>query len=1164
MTNQVKELRQLILKAHLMNEDEVISSWEKSSKITIENRISAQKRAKNLIKDIRNDDKPALLELFLAEYGLSTDEGVALMCLAEALMRIPDAKTMDELIEDKIAPSSWGLHRGNSESLLVNASTWGLMLTGKVLDDNYSESLTNKLHGMVKKMGEPVIRRAIKRAMKELGGQFVLGETIQNALIKGSDQIKAGYTYSYDMLGEAALTKTDAKKFFNAYKLAIETLAKNSKSNSVSKNPGISIKLSALHPRFEVSQRSRVMKELVKDTLSLTLLAKEANMGLNIDAEESDRLDLSLDIIEAVLSDKSLNGWNGFGVVVQAYGKRALYVIDWLHAIAKKYNRKIMVRLVKGAYWDTEIKRAQIEGLENFPVYTRKDLTDCSYIYCAEKLLNLSDRIYPQFATHNANSVAMILELSDNKTPFEFQRLHGMGEVLHRLILERENVRCRIYAPVGPHRDLLAYLVRRLLENGANSSFVNQLIDTSLSASEIADDVFITSKIDSNKKTKLLKPSDLFLPDRINSRGWDLHDMNDISEINASRDVFKNHEWIVGPKIISKVNGIEKIIIRNPANYKDIVGSVIYADKNDAINAINHARNWNNCSQSERSCILDKAANLYEENFGELFSVLTREAGKTTFDAIGELREAVDFLRFYANQAKDYKDFPCKGIFTCISPWNFPLAIFTGQIAAALSVGNGVLAKPAESTSICAAIAVKLLHQAGVPKNVLQLIPGKGEVVGNILSSSKNINGVCFTGSTETAHKINKNIAENSPIDTAFIAETGGLNAMIVDSTALPEQAIKDIITSAFQSAGQRCSALRILYLQEDIVLNFKEMLFGAMDELIISDPWLHSTDIGPVIDKPAKDRINSYIKKARKEKRVLKEINCEKNELFIPPTVIKINGIRHIKEEIFGPILHIATFKASELEKIVDDINASGYGLTFGLHTRIDDRVEKITSKLNVGNIYVNRNQIGAIVGSQPFGGEGLSGTGPKAGGPNYLNKFILDQQCEWKKSEMLNLLQLDVIQNAINNINKSSFKKLKSVQLPGPTGESNVLSFFSRGLILCLGPTLEMALLQSKTVEENGCIPLIITPNATGSSALSGFLDRADLSKLNGFKAVVCWSDESDQRNIRIALAKKSGPIIPLINHLKFSQNCILERHLCIDTTAAGGNTALLASTS
>ncbi len=1160
----IADIRKSIREAHLKNEESVLSSMAQASNITVQDRLNIQEKAVALIEGIRKDDSPALLEVFLAEYGLSTDEGVALMCLAEALMRVPDAATMDELIEDKIAPSAWREHRGHSDSLLVNVSTWGLMLTGKVLDDRYSDGLGSILHSMVKRLGEPVIRTAVKRAMKELGSQFVLGETIEDAIKRGNKLAQKGYTYSYDMLGEAALTKADAEKFFNAYKSSILSLSDVATHGSVVKNPGISIKLSALHPRYEVAQKTRVMKELVESTLNLALLAKDANMGFNIDAEEMDRLDLSLDVIEAVLSDERLKGWDGFGVVVQAYGKRSNLVIDWLYSVAQKYDRKIMVRLVKGAYWDSEIKRVQVEGLSDFPVFTQKSATDCSYIYCAEKLLGMTDRIYPQFATHNANSVAMILELAKNDAAFEFQRLHGMGEVLHRLTKERGNVNCRIYAPVGPHRDLLAYLVRRLLENGANSSFVNQIVDTSVPASDIAEDSIVAAQADFAKPPKILKSQELFGENRANSKGWDLHNDDDIEKIETARTAFKNNKWAGGPLVVAEVMGAEKVTIKNPANHSDIVGTVTYANVQDVENAIQNAARWEDCSQNERSRVLRIAADLYEENFGEFFALLNREAGKVTTDAIGELREAVDFLRYYATQAERLKGASPRGLFTCISPWNFPLAIFTGQIAAALSVGNGVLAKPAETTSLCATVAVKLLHEAGVPKNVLQLLPGEGSVVGSALTQSPSLNGVCFTGSTLTAQRINKAMADQAPVSAPLIAETGGLNAMIVDSTALPEQAIKDIIASAFQSAGQRCSALRILYLQKDIAPAFMEMLYGAMDELVISDPWQLSTDIGPVIDQVAQDKINAYVETAKSESRLLKQLDCPAGGTFVAPAVIEVKGIGDMAEEIFGPILHVATFEASALEQIVDDINASGFGLTFGLHTRIDDRVEKITSRLKVGNMYVNRNQIGAIVGSQPFGGEGLSGTGPKAGGPNYVKRFVVDAKLESHPVSSKQTLSLDTVQKAINALDTFNQKKLTSEVMPGPTGESNVLSTFAKGVILCLGPTLETAMLQSQIAKENGCSPLIIVPEAKGQATLSGFLSRQDLTGLQGFDGVVIWSDETDQRAIRKALAERTGALLPLIIEKDMADRCHLERHLCIDTTAAGGNAALLAMTS
>ncbi|TNC79512.1 MAG: bifunctional proline dehydrogenase/L-glutamate gamma-semialdehyde dehydrogenase [Oleiphilus sp.] len=1159
--SSIEAVRKSIRAAHLKSEHEVLSSLEQSSGISLQDRQAIRNRAIALIEDIRRDDKPALLDIFLAEYGLSTDEGVALMCLAEALMRVPDADTLDALIEDKIAGAAWADHQGKADSAFVNVATQALRLTGKVLEETSASGLNRAFKSMLKRLGVPVIRTAVKRAMQVLGSQFVLGETIESAIKRGDVLARKGYTYSYDMLGEAAITAADASKYFNAYQSSIQALANHAHQDSVAANPGISIKLSALHPRYEHRQWQRVTTELVERCLALALMAKEANMGLNIDAEEMDRLDLSLDVIEAVLRDERLAGWDGFGVVVQAYSKRAPRVIDWLYTLAESLDRKVMVRLVKGAYWDTEIKRVQVEGLSDFPVFTHKSATDSCYVYCAEKLLGMTDRIYPQFATHNAISVATILQLAGKDTPFEFQRLHGMGEVLHRIVRQRENVRCRIYAPVGPHRELLAYLVRRLLENGANSSFVNQIVDTSLPAAEIAVDPLVACKADLAKPRQVLKAEELFGSKRKNSRGWDLHNEADLEEIESARGPYKQHQWTGAPLIVNAVQGDENITVTNPADPSDVVGSVLYANAKDVAAAIESARTWDDIAQAHRSEVLRKAADLYEQHFGEIFALLTREAGKVTADAIAELREAVDFLRYYADQAEALEGAQPRGIFTCISPWNFPLAIFTGQIAAALSVGNAVLAKPAESTSLCAHLAVSLLHQAGVPKAVLQLLPGEGAVVGAALTASAAINGVCFTGSTLTAQRIHQGMAEKAPVTAPLIAETGGLNAMIVDSTALPEQAVRDIITSAFQSAGQRCSALRVLYLQADIAETFLEMLFGAMDEQVLAAPWLLSTDIGPVIDQAAQTKINAHIQTAKADGRLLKQLDCPETGAFVAPAVIRVNGIADLAEEIFGPVLHVATYEGPQLDRVVDEINASGFGLTFGLHTRIDERVKSITSRLNVGNMYVNRNQIGAIVGSQPFGGEGLSGTGPKAGGPHYVKRFTRDVALECYPVETAPGISFTEVQNAIQAMAPVEHQKLASQEMPGPTGESNVLSTFSRGLILCLGPTLETAMRQANIARENGCRALVVVPGAQGEDCLDGFLERDALTRLQGFDAVVVWSDEADQRAIRKALARREGAILPLFIEKEMASRCHLERHICIDTTAAGGNAELLA---
>ena len=1159
--------RRDIQQLHLAEDSVVIQALIDQAKISKTEREAFSRRAVKMVSDIRADDNPGLMELFLAEYGLSTDEGVALMCLAEALLRVPDSETIDDLIEDKIAPSSWGQHLGKSSSSLVNASTWGLMLTGKVLDSNKTSGLASILHGTVKRLGEPIIRAAVSRAMKEMGNQFVLGETIEEAVRRGQKKQSQGFTYSYDMLGEAALTAKDATRFFEAYSQSIDYLSKTVETQDIRTNPGISIKLSALHPRYELGQKDRVMRELTASVLSLALKAKDANMGLNIDAEEMDRLDLSLDVIEAVLRDDRLAEWDGFGVVVQAYSKRASAVIAWLYDLSKTLNRKIMVRLVKGAYWDTEIKRAQVEGLSGFPVYSYKSATDVSYLCCAKKLLGMTDRIYPQFATHNAHTVASILELSSDHSRFEFQALHGMGEVLYRQLMAKGGTRCRIYAPVGAHRNLLAYLVRRLLENGANSSFVNQIIDEDVSPEIIARDPFESLVQDTEGKSSyILSAKDLFAPGRENSKGWDLHNQSDIEAIERARSDFKDTQWTAQPILAGKHKGIASKRVMNPANDKDIVGQVIDASETDIALAVAKAKPWAAKAKS-RYEILNKAADLYEENFGEIFAVLTREAGKVPQDAIAELREAVDFLRYYAAQGLLLTDRACeaRGVFTCISPWNFPLAIFTGQIAAALAAGNAVLAKPAETTPIIASLAVKLLHEAGVPKSALQFLPGQGRIVGAKLTASPSVKGVCFTGSTVTAQHIHRAMADKLDPYAPLIAETGGLNAMIVDSTALPEQAVQDIINSAFQSAGQRCSALRILYLQEDIAEDFKDMLFGAMDELRLGDPWDYSTDIGPIITHDAKTDIVNHINMARQDGRLLKEMAAPDGGSFVGPAVISVSGLKDLGKEVFGPVLHIATFKSDEIDNIVSDINQSGYGLTFGLHTRIDQRVEEITNSLCVGNIYVNRNQIGAIVGSQPFGGEGLSGTGPKAGGPHYLRRFTrLIKGAVRHDLSNGKTLSIDVVQAALDALDTPKNKALTTQEMPGPTGESNRLSTYARGKILCLGPTLKDAQTQAEIARRAGCAALPICSDLLEGEGLNGTINFDDLTTLQGFDGVAFWGSPEGARPIRKALAQRQGAILPIFDDMDMHERCVFERHVSIDTTASGGNVSLLSGSS
>ena len=1170
--------------------------------LTDADRAAISDRAAGLIRKVRASSDPGMMESFLAEYGLSTKEGVALMCLAEALLRVPDAETIDDLIQDKIAPHDWGAHIGDSGSLMVNASTWALMLTGRVLDDE-DEGVVGALRGMVRRLGEPVIRTAVGRAMREMGAQFVLGRDINEAMKNARGREKEGYTYSYDMLGEAARTEEDAMRYHGAYAQAIASIAAAARTDDIRANPGISVKLSALHPRYEEAQREDMLPQLVARTLQLARAARDAKIGFNIDAEEQDRLDLSLDVIQAVLSDESLAGWDGFGVVVQAYGPRAAYVVDWLYSLAGTLDRRIMVRLVKGAYWDTEIKRAQVLGLEGFPVFTRKANTDVSYISCARRLLGYRDRIYPQFATHNAHTVAAILAMADEgsntgqgadapgltRDTFEFQRLHGMGEALHDTVLTSEKTRCRIYAPVGAHRDLLAYLVRRLLENGANSSFVHQIVDEDVAPETIARDPF--AHCDQTQNPAIAHPSAIYGKGRSAAKGWDLTDPLTLDSLHEDRAPFSaGHQWTAG-------TGATPRDVLNPANPTDVVGQVFEASAEDVTQAISAAQNaqpaWAATPVADRAAILRRVADLYEAHAPELFALCTREAGKTLADGVAEVREAVDFLRYYAGQApKAEKDTAARGVIACISPWNFPLAIFTGQIAAALVTGNAAIAKPAEQTPLIAARAAALMHEAGVPEDILRLVPGDGPSVGAPLTADPRIAGVCFTGSTEVAQIINRQLAETAP-DAMLIAETGGLNAMIVDSTALPEQAVRDILASAFQSAGQRCSALRVLYVQRDVEDRVLDMLFGAMDALQMGDPWQLKTDVGPVIDQEAFDGITSYCEEMEGKGRLLKQLDAPEGALHVAPHVFRVQGIEEMEREVFGPILHIARFDASDIDDVIAAVNARGYGLTFGLHTRIDARAQQVVDSLHVGNLYVNRNQIGAVVGSQPFGGEGLSGTGPKAGGPLYLTRFRQPVEeapaYEANGTEVATkvlttaLAKLDADSWAVRTDRVSTLRTLLRgaagdataaaaaldmgpLDLPGPTGESNRLTLIPRGTVICLGPDPEVLLDQTVQALATGNAVLAVAPDASQTLAAltdkglplvtcDGTLPATAVTDLT-FDAMAC-----SDRALRPQIAARPGPILPLITARIDAVAYVHERAVCIDTTAAGGNATLLA---
>ncbi|MCH4564245.1 bifunctional proline dehydrogenase/L-glutamate gamma-semialdehyde dehydrogenase PutA [Halomonas sp. EGI 63088] len=1208
----VSEPRARIRAHYAADEAEVLRGLVERITLSEDDRRRVAEVGAHYVERVRQETSPSMMEAFLAEYGLSTEEGVGLMCLAEALLRVPDAETIDDLIHDKIEPSDWGAHLGKSSSSMVNASTWALMLTGKVLEED-PKGPVRALRGLVRRMGEPVVRTAVGQSMKVLGRQFVLGQTIEEGMKNARELEKQGYTYSYDMLGEAARTDADARRYHQAYATAIAAIAKQAKGD-VRGSPGISVKLSALHPRYETTHRDTVMAELLPRALELVQQAAKANIGFNIDAEEQDRLDLSLDVIEALLSDPGLAGWDGFGVVVQAYGRRAAPVIEALYELAERLDRRIMVRLVKGAYWDTEIKLSQEMGVETFPVFTRKVNTDVSYMACAQLLLDRRDRIYPQFATHNAHTCAAVVAMAgDDKDSYEFQRLHGMGESLHHIVKQAEGTHCRIYAPVGAHRDLLAYLVRRLLENGANSSFVNQVVDDSIPPSEVSKDPVAGMQRlgDAIASPLIRQPGELFAPERKNSRGYRINEPASILPLLAAREEFADTTWTAGPMLAGSPapQGPARDAL-SPTDGSRLVGRVHEATPAEVAAALDAAedgyRDWSARPVAERAEVLRRIADLYEQHIAELTAIATREAGKMILDGIAEVREAVDFLRYYANEGERLEaEAPggARGIFVCISPWNFPLAIFTGQIAAALAAGNAVLAKPAEQTPLIAARAVELMREAGLPEAALQLLPGDGPTVGGPLTCDPRIAGVCFTGSIEVAQIIHQALAQNAGPDAVLIAETGGLNAMIVDSTALTEQAVRDILISSFQSAGQRCSALRMLYVQEEARERLLTMLDGAMDALTIGDPWNTDTDVSPVIDADAQADIAAYVAAQQKAGKVLKTLPAPDVGTFVTPAVVEVGGIEDLEREIFGPVLHVATFKARDIDKVVDAINAKGYGLTFGLHTRIDDRVQQIVERLHVGNIYVNRNQIGAIVGSQPFGGEGLSGTGPKAGGPLYVNRFRRTATAERHEAPQDAAVALGDLQSALDGLDPRNWaarpdrvevlrKALSGKRgvirkalaetaaldmtpqtLPGPTGESNRLSFYPKGPVLCLGPTLDIAIAQAVQALGAGCAAVLAAPGAVPAvrplvdagapvAARDGRVTAETLSAVQGIAAVAASGASDWTRDLRLALAARDGPIVSLETQTIAPERYVVERHLCIDTTAAGGNASLLAT--
>jgi RHH-type proline utilization regulon transcriptional repressor/proline dehydrogenase/delta 1-pyrroline-5-carboxylate dehydrogenase len=1190
--------------------------------------------ARRLVEAVRTKrGRASGVDALMQEFSLSSDEGVALMCLAEALLRIPDHQTADRLIADKISKGDWRSHLGESPSLFVNAATWGLLVTGKLVGSASERGLGSALTRLINKGGEPLIRKGVDLAMRMLGRQFVTGRTIGEALVNGRAREARGYRYSFDMLGEAALTAADADRYFSSYLSAIDAIGRASAGRGIKNGPGISVKLSALHPRYSRAQRARVMTELLPRLRNLALLARQYDIGLNIDAEEADRLELSLDLIEALALDPALAGYDGIGFVVQSYQKRAPYVIDYLVDLARRSGRKLMVRLVKGAYWDAEIKRAQVDGMVGYPVYTRKVYTDVSYLVCAQRLLAATDVIYPQFATHNALTLAAIYSRAREMqlVDYEFQCLHGMGETLYDQVVgaDRLGVPCRIYAPVGSHETLLAYLVRRLLENGANSSFVNQLVDPAIAIEKLlADPVDLAAGLGGAPHPSIGLPADLFGAQRRNSAGFDLTDEHSLRALSVALGGFSGRQWRSMPLPGNAgLHAIEAPVeLRNPADRGDLVGIVRESDAGDVERALGlavaGAQGWAGTAPATRADILWRAADLFEQNGVELMALAIREAGKSLPNAIGELREAVDFLRYYGAQIRlqsgagadvESGNVPAAlGPVVCISPWNFPLAIFVGQVSAALAAGNAVLAKPAEQTPLIAFRAVQLLHEAGVPGSALQLLPGRGESVGAQLIADSRVRGVLFTGSTQVAQIINRTLAQRTVDEgreVVLIAETGGQNALIVDSSALCEQVVQDVIASAFDSAGQRCSALRVLCLQTDIADRTLNMLSGALDELRIGRPDRLATDIGPVIDIDAQQNLTRYIEQAkaqRQERSLTGQSSHDRVQqlalppetatgTFVAPTIIEIDSIAALQQEVFGPVLHVLRYRREDLPQLITALNATGYGLTLGVHSRIDETVAAIVEQAHVGNVYVNRNIVGAVVGVQPFGGEGLSGTGPKAGGPLYL-KRLQSQDAGVAALDVLDVPSLTTEMDA-RHVADPALEALldwsathghrdllalgrryardnlngKSLRLPGPTGETNTLRFVKRGAVLCIAGSAPALLNQLAAVLATGnrAVLTLLSAAHLPVSLPAAVLQRIDsVARHEDRKelALVLYDAEASHCVQQLAsLAQREGAIVASVptrcNQAVAVWRLVAERAVCVNTTAAGGNASLMA---
>ncbi|MDO9979434.1 bifunctional proline dehydrogenase/L-glutamate gamma-semialdehyde dehydrogenase PutA [Glaesserella parasuis] len=1147
---------------------------------------------KKLVEKVRNArQKASGVDALMHEFSLSSEEGVALMCLAEALLRIPDKATADKLIRDKIAKGDWRSHVGNSPSLFVNAAAWGLVVTGKLVATHSESSLSFSLSRLIQKGGEPLIRKGVDVAMRLLGKQFVTGETIQQAIKNGEKRFAMGYRYSYDMLGEAAFTAEDAKRYYDDYVASIHAVGAVSRGLGVYKSSGVSVKLSAIHPRYSLAQHKRVVDELYPRLKALFLLAKQYDIGLNIDAEEADRLELSLDLMDRLIADPDLAGFDGIGFVVQAYQKRCPYVIDYLIEKARANHRKLMIRLVKGAYWDSEVKRAQADGAEGYPVFSRKVHTDLNYIVCAKKLLSAQDVIYPQFATHNAQTLSTIYHLAQGKH-FEFQCLHGMGETLYDEVVGSNNlnVQCRIYAPVGSYQTLLAYLVRRLLENGANGSFVNQIVDENLSIDDLACDPVAKAQITAGTMhPKIPLPVKLFAEQRQNSKGYDLTDAIHLKTLEAELNQFASQQYRAEPQIAGeKTENLHSRQVCNPANIAEVVGEVIDATENDVAKAFAVAEQfkaeWQNTSPVVRAEALEKMADLMEANMPQLFDLAVREAGKTLNNAIAEVREAVDFCRYYAKEVRQnpegYRN--PRGIVVAISPWNFPLAIFVGEVSSALVAGNVVLAKPAEQTSLMAYYAVSLFHQAGIPEQALQCLTGSGKVIGSALVSDPRVNGVIFTGSTDTAKNINRNLQKSAHI-VPLIAETGGQNAMIVDSSALAEQVVADILNSAFDSAGQRCSALRVLYLQRDVAEHILTMLKGAMAELKVGRPQNLNTDVGPVIDKVAQERLLNHIDEMKKVAKSCYQVPIDpelsQTGIFVPPTLLEIEHINQLKHEVFGPVLHVIRFDADNLPQVMADINSTGFGLTSGLHSRIDETVDLWLESIYAGNLYVNRNTVGAVVGVQPFGGMGLSGTGPKAGGPLYLQRLV--NRCEWtlsgleggKPADTSGLLtgiqavlsgtELQNAQDLIASLSRQS-PLGKVFKMQGITGEVNFMQFEARPVIAIGNGSLEQQIQALIAVVVSGSRAAVHSnsPLAKQAQHFAGLVIISnDFNSLANLSSLIVLEPLSLEEKAHYA--ERTGAILTYVENLDLALSLfplLHEKAISINTAAAGGNASLM----